>query len=157
MTVGEIEAAFVTAFPQSNTRPHVFAGYKSHAADLQALVNHYHQFINGSFVTNKDDPSDVDTVVFIDGDMVDALPPADQAKLLALLSGPATKASHMCDAYFCPIYPVGHPAHDAVRVKRKYWMGEFGFDRADNPKGIVTVTIIPPPPPPPSPPAGPAP
>jgi hypothetical protein len=145
MTAPQIEAAFVKAFPHSTTRCSVFAGYEKHSTDLQAIVAMYGQFINGSFVTNKNDPSDVDTVVFIDADTVDALPADDQAKLFALLSGPATKATHMCDAYFCPIYPMGHAGYESFRANRKYWMGEFGFDRTDKPKGIVTVTVMPPP------------
>lgn len=139
MDLNEIENILVTPFPHSSTRPSVMSGFRRHTADLQALVDEYTQFIDGSFVSNKNDPGDIDLVCFIDGDKVDALSPPQQAMLRELLLGPVTKASHYCDAYFCPSYPDTHANYDSYRSKRKYWMGEFGYDRFDVPKGIVVV------------------
>ena len=147
MTVAEIEAALVTAFPHSTTRRQILAGYRKHLAEVQAIIPTFAQFLNGSFATNKNDPSDANLVVFMDGVTVDNLPQASKDKLRLLLSGPVTKSTHMCDAYFCPVYPPNHPSNNFSRSQRKYWMGEFGYDRQDVPKGIVTVSIIPPPPP----------
>lgn len=139
MNLDEIEKVFVTPFPHSSTRPNVMSGFRRHTNDLLALVDEYTQFIDGSFVSNKNDPRDIDLVCFIDGDKVDALSPPQQAKLRELVLGPTTKASHKCDAYFCPSYPDTHANYDFFRSKRKYWMGEFGYDRSDVPKGIVVV------------------
>ena len=97
--------------------------------------------MDGSFVTSKNDPGDIDLVVLLDGPAVDSLPPAEQAKLRSLLAGPVTRTQYMCDAYFCPVYPEGHPMHSASRQQRKYWLGEFGYDRSDVPKGIVHVKL----------------
>lgn len=141
MTVDDVEKIFVTGFPSSNTRQGIIDGYKKHADDLAKIINECVQFIDGSFVTNKNDPGDIDMVCLIDGDTVDALAPAEQTKLAALLSGPATKATHKCDAYLVVTYPETHPAYPAARQQRKYWMGEFGFDRQDHPKGIVTIDV----------------
>jgi hypothetical protein len=143
MSPAEIEAAFVTSFPFSSTRKPILAGYLKHAAEVQAIVGSFQEFLDGSFVTNKNDPGDVDLVVLIDGDLVDNLPSADKDKLRLLISGPITKASHFCDAYFCPVYPSHHHAFASARTTRKYWMGEFGFDRQDAPKGIVLVDVKP--------------
>jgi len=143
MSLAQIEVAFVTAFPHSSTRKTIIAGYRKHSAEIEAIASTFEQFLNGSFVTNKNDPSDVDLVVFIEASVVDNLSPSDKDKLKLLLAGPVTKASHKCDAYFCPVYPSGHPASAAARLKRKYWMGEFGFDRQDQPKGIVHIEVKP--------------
>lgn len=146
MAIDQIEEDFVTQFPHSSTRKAIIEGYKKHSSELKDVVKEYVQFIDGSFVTNKNDPGDIDLVCFMDGDMLDALPPAEQHKLMQLLSGPATKAGYMCDAYYCISYPDTHPKFPATRSQRKYWMGEFGFDRSDVPKGIVVLRETPPPP-----------
>lgn len=139
MDLDEIEKEFVTPFPHSSTRVLVMEGFRRHAEELQAIVAEYIQYLDGSFVSNKNDPGDVDLVCFIDGDVVDALPADLQSRLRSLLSGPQTRATHQCDAYFCLSYPETHPNFSVYRAQRKYWMGEFGYDRADVPKGIVVV------------------
>lgn len=157
MGVDEVERNFVTNFPHSSTRESIMDGFKKHSDEINVIVDECIKFLDGSFVSNKNDPGDIDMVCFIDGDKVDSLSPADQAKLQALVAGPVTKASHKCDAYFCPTYPDNHPKHAHTRSQRKYWMGEFGYDRLDVPKGIVVVEVKPSSTPSPAPSAGAAP
>lgn len=137
MTLEEFEAAFVTPFPHSNTRSDILIGYVRHHAELCQVLDCFEQIIDGSFTTNKNDPNDVDLLILADGDVVDALSDEQKERLVALVSGKATQKGYMCDAYFCPTYPDGHPHHSASRQQRKYWMGEFGFDRFDVAKGLV--------------------
>ncbi|WP_050387921.1 DUF6932 family protein [Bradyrhizobium pachyrhizi] len=141
LTKSDIEALFVTSFPHSSTRATILAGYKKYSEEIVSIVGSCAQLIDGSFTTSKNDPGDVDLVMLVDATVVDALPPAKKAELRALVSGPVTKAAYMCDAYFCPVYPAGHPMSDHARQQRKYWLGEFGFDRNDVPKGIVHVAL----------------
>lgn len=137
MSIEEFEAAFVTPFPHSVTRESILVGYISHHNELVRLLASFEQFVDGSFTTNKNDPNDVDLVVLADGDLVDALTPDQKRALEALVSGKVTQGRYLCDAYFCPIYPENHPLFAQSRPQRKYWMGEFGYDRCDVPKGIV--------------------
>ncbi len=139
----ELEAQFVTSFPHSSTRQQILTGYKQHSIEIASIVGRCEQFLDGSFVTNKNDPGDVDLVMLVDATVVDALPDAQKVKLKELVSGPTTKTKYMCDAYFCPVYPAGHAMSDASRAQRKYWLGEFGYDRNDIPKGIVHVVLEP--------------
>jgi hypothetical protein len=143
MKIEEVERTFVTNFPHSSTRQDILEGFKKHSTEINVIIDECIKFLDGSFVSNKNDPGDIDMVCVIDGDKVDGLSPADQAKLQALVAGPVTKASHKCDAYFCPMYPETHPKHSQTRSQRKYWMGEFGYDRLDVPKGIVVVEVKP--------------
>ncbi len=137
MSLDEIEAAFVSDFPFSSTRSDIIEGFKRHLDELKAIIPDFEQLLNGSFVTNKNDPGDVDLVCFIDAEKVDALPPESREEFEALLSGPKTKETHLCDAYFVPVYPENHPHNNNNRTMRKYWLGEFGFDRQEQPKGVV--------------------
>ncbi|MGF6427328.1 DUF6932 family protein [Bradyrhizobium elkanii] len=141
MTLSDIEATLVVAFPHSTTRPEIIKGYKKHAQELVQIVSPCEQLIDGSFASNKNDPGDIDMVVFIDADVVDSLSPNQQADLRALLAGPQTKTSHMCDAYFCPMYSPTHAQHAQARQMRKYWLGEFGYDRNEIAKGIIQVDL----------------
>lgn len=147
MELDGIVEHFVTAFPTSNTRSNIIEGYKKHRGEIVSLGIPCLQFLNGSFASNKADPGDIDMVGFMDMEAVDALSPADKSKLEALFSGKATRDTHLCDAYFVPTVPAHHPLHNQLRSQRKYWMGEFGYDREDKPKGLIRTEILPPQPP----------
>ena len=139
--ISEVRLRFVVQFSRSNTRSAIFEGYERYITQLLADVSSAKQFLNGSFVSSKNDPGDIDIVTFADADMIDALPYEAQLRLEALFDAESAKANYSCDAYFCPILPEGHPDHARTRASRKYWMGEFGYDRVDNPKGIIEVSI----------------
>ena len=143
MTLDLIEEHLVKAFPTSNTRPVIIDGYKRHRVELQATKIGFEQFINGSFVSTKNDPGDIDLVCFADSDAIDQLIPQEQASLRALFAGPNTRATHCCDAYFTPTVPETDSRFHKIRKSRKYWMGEFGYDRLDRPKGIVRSQVGP--------------
>lgn len=143
MELDGIVEHFVTAFPTSNTRPNIIDGYKRHRDEVAALGVACTEFLDGSFASNKADPGDIDMVGFMDLDAVDALSPADQARLKALFAGKATKAAYMCGAYFVPTVPPTHPAFNQLRTQRKYWMGEFGYDREDRAKGMIRTEVTP--------------
>lgn len=134
---------FVTSFPSSVTRGGIFDGYRRHAQEIVSLISRCEQLIDGSFVTNKNDPGDVDLVCFCDKDDVDQLSPADQTQFSALMAGKSTRASHSCDAYFVPTVAPSHPMSDQVRKIRKYWLGEFSFDRTERVKGVVRRVLVP--------------
>jgi len=138
-----LEEHFVTAFPHSSTRSAIFAGYSRHSSELMQFGIPCVEFLNGSFVSNKADPGDIDMVGFMDLDAVDALSEDQQNALLGLFAGKATRATHLCDSYFVPSVPDHHPLFDKLRAQRKYWMGEFGYDREDRPKGILRLELTP--------------
>jgi hypothetical protein len=144
MAQSDLEATFVTAFPHSSTRGEIIKGYNKHAQEVVALVGSCEQLLDDSFVSNKNDPGDVDMVLFVDATVIDNLTPAERAAFGALAAGQLTKATHMCDAYFCLTFPENHPQFAQFRQMKKYWMGEFGFDRSEVPKGIVQIQLAPP-------------
>lgn len=139
--LSDIEEHLVKGFSTSITRPRIIDGYKRHRAELQALNVEFEQFVDGSFVSTKNDPGDIDLVCFADAQAVDQLSTENKQKLRTLVLGPETKQTHYCDAYFCPTVPEHHPNYAQTRTSRKYWMGEFGFDRLDRPKGIVKTIV----------------
>lgn len=73
----EIEQRFVLTFPTSLTRKNIFDGWRRRREQLLELVQVEQEWIDGSFVTSKRDPSDLDVAVFIDGQKFDNLPIPD--------------------------------------------------------------------------------
>ncbi|WP_372623382.1 DUF6932 family protein [Falsiroseomonas sp.] len=142
-TVADIKTHFVDAFPTSATRETIFEGYKRHTTDLQQCNVAFDQYADGSFVSSKVDPGDIDFVCIADADTIDALPPEKQRIIATLFRGKATKATHQCDAYFIASVPDTDPRHQSYWANRKFWLGCFGFDRADKPKGFLKLQITP--------------
>ena len=147
-TMTDIKTHFVEAFTTSTTRETIIEGYERHTAELQQCPVTFEQYLDGSFVSSKIDPGDIDLVCIADADTLDALPPDKQLLIRHLFRGNATKSTHKCDAYFIASVPDSDPRHHSYWTGRKFWLGCFGFDRADKPKGFLHVKIEPPPPPP---------
>jgi hypothetical protein len=145
-TVAEVEERLVSAFPDSHSRPRIIQGYKRLRAEMQPFGMDGEHWIDGSFSTAKAEPGDLDLLTVIDKDAVDALDTNQKAALVLLVNAKATKATHDCDSYFLPRVPDTHPLYANFHHWRTYWMGEFGFDRDDHPKGIVRVSVLDPPP-----------
>jgi len=143
MTEAQFEAEFVASFTTSTSRPAIHDGFKRHAKELSQLPIDVEKLVDGSFVTAKINPGDVDMVVLARADHLDALPADAKAKFLALVAGKTTQQTHLCDCYFCPTLDPSDPLYPKVRTQRKYWLGEFCFDRVDQPKGIVSLKAQP--------------
>jgi len=141
-TQDDIEEHLVKPFTASVTRKPIFEGFVRHCSDVSAFGVDVEELLDGSYISNKNDPGDIDLVGFADLYAIDALPPADQVKFRELFRGQLTKATHSCDAYFCPTVASSDPLYAKLRPQRKYWMGEFGFDRVDTPKGLIRHTVL---------------
>ncbi len=92
-------------------------------------------WVDGSFLTQKPDPNDIDLVVMFCPKSVDALPPDSQRALVLLLDNQASKARFSLDVY-CIDY---NNAQDC-----SYWRGWLGFHRDGiTAKGFVAIGACP--------------
>lgn len=97
-------------------------------------------WLDGSFLTEKIDPKDVDLVVAIDGDAIyDNGTPEQRAALDWAIAN--QKATLRCDSYVLMEYPLGHHLRTEGEWWRVYWHKLWGFSREDDPKGIVVVSL----------------
>jgi hypothetical protein len=103
------------------------------ATQLKAEV-----WLDGSFLTEKIDPEDIDLVVCVQSTQFDNNP--DKQALINWVQQ-GQKASHFCDSYVLVEYPDTHANHEEGVVMRAYWRGQFGFNRAEDVKGIAVVRI----------------
>ncbi len=65
-TLDEFRQFFVDAFPKSNTRQRLFENYMDWIFDFQReIFPYFTHWIDGSFVTQKQHPKDIDFVTFL--------------------------------------------------------------------------------------------
>lgn len=137
-TADEFISTFVDGFPTSQRRSLIVEALWDFAAEVFAVGIPYEFWIDGSFVTTKVNPNDADLVLFLQIPHMNVLGPqvvAFRQKYVGLL-----------DIYFAyaaspdNMQQTSPQNYQKIVNDRNYWRGQFGFDRADNPKGIVRIS-----------------
>ncbi len=142
-TVDDVEQTLVSPFPRSLTRADLFNGWQRLRREIRAMVSVEMEWIDGSFVTTKTDPGDIDLVTFIRAEHLVALPLADLQTLMPLFMGPATKARFRCESYLVPVVPEHDPAENVYLRNRGYWDRQWSRDRTRPEKGYIDVRDTP--------------
>lgn len=81
-------------------------------------------WLDGSFVTEKIDPDDVDTLLRISSDQYDS--DVATRTIVDWASAAELKETHSCDAYKWIEYSAGHPLFPDSQDSRRYWTDFFG-------------------------------
>ena len=106
---------------------------------MSSLVTVEREWVNGSFVTLKRDPADVDVVCFVNGDEIEAMSEPDVHALRDLFDTTRTKRVYGCDAYLVVVRPPGHPLRPIYEERRRYWHNQWSMDRDGRVKGYLDV------------------
>ncbi|MGV0982746.1 MAG: DUF6932 family protein [Polynucleobacter sp.] len=130
----DLERQFIEPFKESNTRPYLILGLRNYLSSLKRLGISFEVWIDGSFSTEKIDPSDVDLVIFASEEDINSLDDVGKIHLSGLLDRLSAKSKYGCDVLFSL-------AEDSIA--RSYWRGWYGFDRNERPKGISRLVINP--------------
>jgi hypothetical protein len=116
-------------------------------AGLEALVQQLvavgivaELWVDGSFLTEKIDPEDVDASLRIMSEMWDNAS-TEQRRTLEWLAGADLKAAYACDLYLWIDYPLGHPDYWVGQYMQAYWMRQWGFSRGQEFKGIAVLRL----------------
>jgi hypothetical protein len=80
--------------------------------------------VDGSFVTHKTDPKDLDVVAFVNYQSF-------QRDKLLFYDTDALKRNRQLDVYFVAVYPPGHANHYLTQFSEMKWLDVFGYDRPD--------------------------
>src|SRR5690606_36209307 len=104
----------------------LFLQYIKYCADLKTACDNIEllQWINGSFVTKKTNPKDIDLVSFVDNDII-----TKNRDRFSDLKYPHSLAKYGLDAYIVPTYPVGHKHYAYYASDKLYWMDKFDKTR----------------------------
>lgn len=141
-TIDELHAVFVAPFPESETRNRLFNEWKKYNRMLrQEIGERFTQWINGSFVTQKLNPKDIDLVIFIRADLYDL----HGAVLDNFWSDKWEKEG--LDSYIVKVYPTFHPSYDIYTVKYyDEWLERYTKTKPDEElrqfdKGFLIINV----------------
>lgn len=143
LELSEFVEHFVSSFNPDTTRGELFKNYQGYLTDLNATLSYsFFQWIDGSFITTKRNPKDIDLVSFIDYRDYEKSTRILEAKF----SARKARQSYQVDAYIVPIYPEDHKKHAIYHSDSLYWRNLFGKTRVNRAKrqfekGIVQLNF----------------
>jgi len=139
---GQFKEWFVDDFDAASSRKAIFEEYKRFLLDFrQTVTNDFVQWINGSFVSNKANPGDIDFVTLIDHQTF-RRHEAIIEKQFTLWG--AMRNYKNLDAYTIKLFPEGHREHVLTKSDLLYWKDWFGHTQLNRakrsfPKGYVEI------------------
>ena len=143
VTLEEMRAIFVDAFPESETRKRLFDNYLNWIFDFQRDVFPYFtQWIDGSFVTQKLNPKDIDFVTFLDGRVYEI---KEKRKELDRFWSFSNEDKGL-DAYFLAEYPKSHTNLKRTNQLKIDWGNRYISGRKIEgkphiPKGFIQINF----------------
>jgi len=143
LTLDEFKNIFVDSFEPDSTRFQIFENYLQFLDDFQKeITSDFIHWINGSFVSNKKNPKDIDFVTLINHEiyrkkrnLID-----DKFRLKK------AKELYKVDAYSLEIYKEDHKKHLICKSDLVYWDTWFSKTKKDwkkktYPKGYVEINF----------------
>jgi|CXWL01.1.fsa_nt_gi hypothetical protein len=145
LTFEEFQVAFLTPFKHVETsRRRIFEDYLNFLEDFKTLVTaDFSQWVNGSFISKKQNPNDIDFVTLIDFNVYEAKEELIESQFRrqgAKLIYPTV------DAYVVKYFPELHERHWVTDFDLVYWLDSFGKTQKNRagqrfPKGFVEINF----------------
>jgi hypothetical protein len=130
-------------FGLSSTRSQIMKNLWIVAGCLCRWRIHSDLWIDGSFLTEKIDPPDVDFMVVMPDGFLNSVSPEQEAVLNWLCedtSQPA-KAIFQCDSYSLYCTNSADPGYSDFLRQDAYWKKQFGESRRGDPKGMALIHL----------------
>jgi len=114
---------FVNNFEESATRNEIYQNYTKYLKDFeQEITPNFIQWIDGSFISNKTNPRDIDFVTLIDFDIYQKNEQIIDSKFRRY----GAKANYSrIDAYTIKNYPKNHERRNITEFDLVYWSNWF--------------------------------
>lgn len=124
-TLEEFKSEFVDLMP-GERRSELFDGYQRYCNDLKTVLDNesFFQWIDGSYVTKKQEPNDLDVVTFINGAVVDLL-----KEKLEPFKFPKSVENYGVDGYIVAVFDEAHKHYPVYLADKGYWMDHFDKTR----------------------------
>ena len=121
LSVSDFYEPFVDSFNTSSTRHSIFQSFEKFILHFQKeIVKEFVIWIDGSFVTKKENPNDIDLLIFLDFDFYQK----NQTKLNEYKTLGFQKETDL-DLYFLIEYPPEHKNKFVSDIDRIYWLNQF--------------------------------
>lgn len=145
-TLETVERVFVEEFPNSTTRRVHFERYEEYNARLLALIparerpDGLMQWIDGSFVSRKPDPGDIDLLTFLPTDLYDRY----QWVLRNWRNEFKTGTGGRADVHLIRTYPEGHQHRYRYESDRINWLFDWSQTRSRprRNKGLIELITV---------------
>jgi hypothetical protein len=139
-TVAELRAHCVDQprFNGSTTRDGIMTRLENAIGRLVDASIVGEAWADGSFLTEKPNPEDVDLSLRVDGDFYDNASREQRAVMHWLTE---IWDCEKIDGYLHLEWPFGHFFYDLGQENYKNWQEQWGFSRRGDPKGIVVVEL----------------
>ncbi len=123
------QEVFVANFPNSKTRVELSDNYIAFLDAFKSTViaENFVQWINGSFVTKKLHPQDIDVVILIDNDIYE-----NKQKVLYGFQNIEYYKKSKIDYYFLRLYQPDHAKYFRTESDLAYWKQQFTFAKKSN-------------------------
>jgi hypothetical protein len=134
--LGGIKQYFVDNFPNSKTRAILFSNLENYISQLQNEVFPWFEiWVDGSFVTKKENPNDIDVVLLLDFQVYDL-----KIKQLEKFYSFSLEKEGI-DAYIVPVFPEGHHFFEDFERESGLWHRRFTENRQDGRKGFLKISL----------------
>jgi hypothetical protein len=132
ITRSDLSINFVSPFTSQEKRVQLIERFNYLIEKVEQIGISFEIWINGSFVTKKEEPNDIDVAFFYDPIQANSLPTDKKMILQEVANNSFSKYRYNCDVYFIP---------NNDTALRSYWRGWFGYTRAEMPKGFARITV----------------
>lgn len=120
-----IEAVFVDPFINSLTRRNVFDAFTSYLTELKSALNApLEVWVNGSFISLKDNPNDIDFVIFVSKQVATV-----NSDIIYQFRQRRFSEESLTDGYFVETVPLSHADYNLYQYDRQDWHRAFVFGR----------------------------
>jgi hypothetical protein len=133
-----VERIFVEEFITSTTRRNLFGQYREYNARLLVLLTSgFTQWIDGSFISRKRDPEDIDVLTFVDAEFYNR----HEREIEELKQEYRNQRPVLVDAYFVRVYPEGHRRYFDYQSNRVEWLYDWTrtVGRRPENKGLIEL------------------
>ena len=139
MSIDELQQQCVDRFPLSRTRAKIMAGLAEVVERLSQYRVAGELWVDGSFLTEKINPGDVDIVLRVQSSMYDD-GTSGQREIVDWIDG-NLRGHNLCDSYVFYEFPEDDPSYSLGKKERDYWNYLFGHSRGGMPKGIAVIDL----------------
>jgi hypothetical protein len=120
-------------FANNSVRKVIFEEYLLYLSDIKSLLSeHFFQWVDGSYTTNKPLPFDLDLVTFVHY--------KDYFINILNFKKIEKKYPHV-DAHIAVHFEAKHKRSFETQLEKQYWQDVFGSDRFKRPKGFLQINF----------------
>lgn len=138
MSLTELRAVSVDPFTTPKRRQALFDALTRLVSDLSDKGIICELWVDGSFLTSKEEPEDIDLSVIIFRKDIENLDNSASKFILYQLNGDK-KYDPLLDTYVCPVASMGDAYHDPKDLA--YWGSLWGSGRDGRLKGYASVCL----------------